>query len=92
MDFFDLINGIFELGGAFFLMINVKMIRQDKILKGVHWAPTIWFGLWGIFNIFYYSHLDQFLSWIGGLAIVVVNIVWIGHIFYYWNQRRLANV
>lgn len=83
----DLINGLFELGGAAFLLLNVRRMYRDKELRGVHWSPAFFFTTWGLWNLFYYPHLDQWWSFAGGLAIVSVNAAWLGQVAYYlWRQ------
>lgn len=73
----DLVNGSFELVGGFFLWKNVRQLLKDKEVKGVHWGPTMFFFLWGLWNLFYYPHLDQWFSFVGGLNIVVANGMWV---------------
>lgn len=73
----DLINGLFEFGGGPFLMGNVKKLYKDKQLRGVMWQPTLFFTTWGYWNCFYYPHLNQWLSFTGGLVIVLVNSAWV---------------
>ena len=74
----DLINGIFEMGGALVLMLNVRRLWTQRTLRGVHWAPTAFFTSWGFWNLFYYPQLDQWFSFIGAVAIVTVNAAWLG--------------
>lgn len=83
MDNFDFINGCFELCGGFLILLNVISLYRDKEIKGVHWAPTLFFTSWGFWNTLYYSHLDQWLSLTGGLVLVIVNAIWLGQIAYY---------
>jgi hypothetical protein len=73
----DLINGAFELGGATVLWLNVRQLWRDRCIAGVHWGPTVFFTLWGLWNLFYYPSLQQWMSFTGGLAIVVVNATWL---------------
>jgi hypothetical protein len=73
----DLINGLFELLGGFALWDNVKRIRKDKQVRGVNWKVTLFFTAWGFWNLFYYPHLDQWLSFVGGLNIFTANFVWL---------------
>lgn len=82
----DLINGLFEFFGAFAAYLNVLKIRKDKVVQGYSPLTTVFFSSWGLWNLFYYYHLEQYLSWFGGMAIVLVNIVWLGHVWYY--KRR----
>lgn len=89
----DLINGLFEMVGAVFLSINVYKIWQDKVLRGVHWTPTVFFSVWGFWNLFYYPSLDQWFSFFGGICIVTVNSIWLYLIFYYYvkSHKKLEN-
>lgn len=84
----DMINGIFELFGALFLILNVLRIHKDKKLSGVHWMPTVFFTVWGMWNLYYYPSLDQWYSFYGGLLIATVNTVWLLQIFYYSELRK----
>lgn len=79
----DMINGSFELMGAFFLLLNVRQLYRDKELNGVHWAPTLFFSTWGVWNLYYYPSLGQWYSFAGGLAIVCINTFWLGQIAWY---------
>lgn len=85
----DVINGSFELGGAFILLLNVRRLYRDKIVRGVHWSPTAFFAAWGLWNLLYYPSLGQTCSFIGGVCLVAVNLVWLGQVAYYheWNKR-----
>ena len=83
----DLINGIFEVSGGFFLLTNIVKLMKDKKLRGVHWTPTLFFTCWGIWNLYYYPHLEQWLSFCGGLFIVTINSIWLGLLAYYsWGK------
>jgi hypothetical protein len=81
----DIINGLFEVGGSLILMANLKAIREDKCLKGVRWYPTGFFTAWGLWNLFYYPSLDQWVSFAGGALMVFVNAMWLAHVWYYRN-------
>lgn len=84
----DFINGAFELGGAVMLWQNVRRLRQDKIVRGVDWRPTLLFTAWGVWNLFYYPHLDQWWSFAGGCAIVLANAAWLGLLFRYARANK----
>lgn len=84
----DLINGIFEAGGGLFLLLDVRQMYRDKKLSGVHWVPKIWFMTWGYWNVFYYPHLNQTLSFYGGLGIVSVNTLWLCMYLYYARGNK----
>lgn len=82
----DMINGCFELVGAFILLLNVKALLRDKTLKGFNPWTTVFFTLWGFYNLYFYPHLGQWWSFYGGLAIVTVNSIWLSLIFYFWKK------
>jgi hypothetical protein len=79
----DLINGLFELSGSLVLWRNVFALRRDREVKGIHVSTTLFFFWWGIWNLWYYPHLGQWFSFLGGLSIVIANAVWVGLALYY---------
>lgn len=81
----DLVNGLFELGGAFLILLNVRALMRDKEIKGTHWGPVIFFTAWGFWNLWYYPSLNQWFSFAGGVAITVVNVWWL---FLLWRYTR----
>ena len=83
----DLINGLFEIGGSFAIWGNVLVLYRDKQVRGVHWASMVFFMTWGYWNLYYYPHLDQWLSFIGGLSIVTANTLWVGMWWHYYRRR-----
>lgn len=86
----DLINGLFEFGGAGINLLNVRAILRDKKLQGVHWAPYGFFTSWGLWNLWYYPSLDQWFSFVGGAAIVLVNGTWLVLALYYIQKEKNA--
>jgi hypothetical protein len=84
----DIINGLFELFGGSMVWMNVRQIAKDKAVKGVHWLPTLFFSSWGYWNLYYYPHLHQWMSFIGGLCIVAGNTCWVVLMLKYWNREK----
>jgi uncharacterized membrane protein YfcA len=67
----DIINGLFEMSGGFFLLLSVRQIMRDKIVRGISWLHVGFFSVWGIWNIYYYYNLAQWFSWVcGNLAVL----------------------
>ena len=85
----DLVNGLFELLGAAVLWANVVRVRKDKHVKGMNPWTTVFFSAWGFWNLYYYPSLDQWLSFYGGIAIVAVNTIWLGHVVYYYYRQHV---
>jgi hypothetical protein len=81
----DYINGAFEFWGGVALWKNVGMIRRDKMVRGVNWQVTAFFTTWGVWNLFYYPSLGQWVSFAGGLNIVAANAVWLSYAVRYRN-------
>jgi len=74
---YDLLNAVFEFGGALVLTLNVSALWRDRKLAGVRIAPTIWYQLWGAWNLVYYFQIGQRLSWLAGFTVFAVNSVWV---------------
>ncbi len=79
----DLMNGFFELGGALFVLNHSRVLYLDKTVKGVSLVSLIYFLAWGIWNLIYYPSLGQFWSFVGGIGLVVANLIWITLFVYY---------
>lgn len=84
----DLINAGFEAFGGLFVLNHCRVLYKDKVLKGVSIASTVFFSLWGMWNMFFYSHLDQWFSFYGGLVITLANALWVGMMIYYYNKNK----
>jgi hypothetical protein len=80
----DAVNGAFEMVGGFVLWANVWKIKKDKMVRGALSLVTLFFTLWGYWNLYYYPSLNQWLSFFGGINIVAANSAW----FYYMNKYR----
>ncbi|HLL29029.1 MAG TPA: hypothetical protein VKT73_15435 [Xanthobacteraceae bacterium] len=94
MTWADLTNGIFEFGIAYFLWRGVMMLRQSKKVQGFYWPTIAWTTAWGLWNLYYYPSLGQWLSFTGGAIVVSVNIAWLGHVWHYWwleNYEKTVN-
>jgi Kef-type K+ transport system membrane component KefB len=83
----DLINGLFETGGALASIFNVRRIRRDKSVAGVCWPVTAFFATWGYWNLIYYSGLNQPLSLVAGFVLALSSTVWVLHAVYYERYR-----
>lgn len=78
MDWADLTNGLFELGGALLNWMNVQRIWRDREVKGVYWPAWAFFACWGWWNVYFYGpHLGQWFSWGAGIVMVASNTIWV---------------
>jgi hypothetical protein len=79
----DHVNGLFEGVGSIMLWLNVRQLVKDKILKGVHYGPVVFWTAWGFWNLYYYPALHQIWSLIGGIDVVLANSVWLLLLWHY---------
>lgn len=87
----DVINGCFEFFGAPFIFLSILKLHKDKQVKGISWVHAIFFTLWGFWNLYYYPHLEQFISFAGGIAIVTANTIWLCQLIYYKQKESIKN-
>lgn len=83
----DLLNGSFEFFGALLLSYNCYLTFKAKKVEGISKVTTSFFASWGLWNLYYYPHLGQWLSFVGGCAIVIANGFWVGLMWVYRNNR-----
>lgn len=86
----DLINGAFEALGGLMQVQNCRRIWRDRVVRGVDWRVFIFFTSWGYWNLFYYPDLHQWLSFAGGIVIVLGNTVWVASAMYLARQPYVA--
>jgi membrane protein YdbS with pleckstrin-like domain len=84
----DIINGLFEILGGYFIFLHIKTLYKDKEVKGVSWAAVLFFVAWGYWNLYYYPHLGQFISLVGGIVLAAANTVWLTMIIYYKYRKK----
>lgn len=81
----DLINGLFEIGGAALITLSVRKLWIEREMKGFSVWPLIFFTAWGVWNLRYYPSLDQWYSFAGGCAVVAVNTC---YLLLIWKVHR----
>ena len=79
----DVINGSYEFLGGIFMLLNCIKIYHDKKVKGISILSMAFFSSWAWWNIYYYPHLNQWISFIGGLLIALTNTIWFVMSIYY---------
>ena len=84
----DLINGVFEFLGAPFILLSVLKLHKEKKVRGISWVHAGFFASWGFWNLYYYPHLNQWASFMGGVAIVFLNTVWLIQLIYYTRKEK----
>lgn len=79
----DVVNGLFECLAGFAILNHCRILYKDKLYRGVSLLSTAFFMAWGFWNLFYYPHLDQIFSFLGGIAVVSANVLWVVLMLYY---------
>lgn len=88
MNHIDLINAFFEGGGSILCWMNVLKIRRDRTVKGVFWPTQVFWSLWGLWNLYYYSAVGHPFSFWCGAVLVSGNIAWTLHAAWYAHRSR----
>jgi len=93
----DLINGGFEAFAGFAILNHCFKVLQDKCVRGVSIASSFFFLVWGFWNVFYYPHLEQFWSCVGGVFVTIANICYFTLLIRYgdgtirdWLRSRIS--
>jgi hypothetical protein len=84
----DEINAVFELGGAFLCWMNVAKLYKDNEVRGMYWPVTGFFALWGMWNLYYYSALNQWCSFFAGMCLCAANACWVCMVLRMRNTAR----
>jgi hypothetical protein len=84
----DLINGAFEFGAFLAIVNNCRVLLRDKVVRGFSGTSTLFFTLWGFWNILYYPHLGQTASFLAGLLVVTANCAYLGLLLHYRRRAK----
>lgn len=63
MTWYHFVNGaVFECVGGALVWLNVRRIWRDRAVAGFEPGVSLFFGLWGLWNIFYYAAVGDPVS------------------------------
>ena len=82
----DALNGCLEFVGSIFIWMSIARLNKDRDVKGIVWYHPAFFVCWGMYNLYYYPHLDQWFSFAGGVSIAVANCIWVSQMIY-WSRK-----
>ena len=85
----DYTNSVFEILAGFFVLLNCREVIKDKSVKGVNVVSIMFFTIWGIWNLYYYPFLEQWMSFVGGLFVTSANAAWIILILIYKRKEEV---
>jgi hypothetical protein len=70
--------------------LNVRRLYKDKTVVGVDWRITVFWTVWGIFNLGFYPALGLWLSFAGGVSIVIANATGVAMVMHYRKNRTCS--
>lgn len=76
MNYFDIINALFEGFGAYVAWVNFIKLRRDMAVKGVYWPVWGFFSVWGLWNLAFYPAVGAWASATMGAVLCAGNIAW----------------
>lgn len=82
----DLVNATFETVGAVLIWRNVWALYRDKTVAGVVWYAQGWYFVWGVWNCFFYTGLEQNASFWAGLVLTSGSGTWTALAAYYGRK------
>lgn len=83
----DIVNAGFTAIGSVISWANVVRLYRDKKVQGVSPVAASFFVLWGLWCLYYYSHLGQWVSLAAEVNLALANGVWVGQMFYYRRRK-----
>lgn len=86
----DAVNGGFEAFAAVMVLNHCRVLKVEKLVRGVSIVSVVFFMLWGMWNLYYYPSLAQPLSFYGGMLVVLSNIFYVGMLLGYRRQEAIA--
>lgn len=60
-----------------FVLLSVWKSWRQRSVEGVSWMMLVFFASWGWWNLYYYSWLDQTLSFYGSASVAAANSLWL---------------
>jgi len=87
----DTFNGMLEFLGSGFILMSIFKLMADKLVRGVHWGQVGFFTIWSLWNLFYYPYLGQWVSFMGGVTLVIANTVYLSLLIYYTVKEKNEN-
>ena len=81
----DAINAGFEVFASVVSTLSLIAIYKAKRIIGVSPWPTVFFSVWGMWNLFYYPHLGQVWSTLAAGCMLGVNMIWL-YMYYQFKE------
>lgn len=73
----DALNAAFQAAGAVAAWNNTRALWRDKAAQGVRVSSVAFFAVWGVWNVYYFAELGQWLSVVTGGLLAAANVAWV---------------
>jgi len=83
----DMVNGSFEALAGFMVLNHCRVLRIEKIVRGVSVLSSFFFTLWGFWNLYYYPKISQPISFYAGLLVVFANTIYVCMMIFYKSRE-----
>jgi hypothetical protein len=87
----DVINGCLEFIAIGFILASCVKLHRDKQVRGVSLVHITFYVSWAYWNLYFYPSVGAWLSFYGGIGVVIVNTVWLGMMVYYLRKEKNAD-
>ena len=86
----DLVTALFEVGASAAQLLNVRALLRHRTVRGISLTSAAFFNVWGLWNLYYYLYLGQWMAWCGGLMLTSINLYWLGLALWFSCKDRQA--
>lgn len=86
----DMLNAILEGGSSLFIFKSILTLQKDKQVRGIWWPMVAFMMSWGYFNLWFYSEIAQWWSFVAGIAVVSANTFWLGQMLHYIRKEKIC--
>ena len=79
----DIVNSFLKYISGFFIIPTIIELYNTENAEGVSWIHVGFFSLWGVWNLYYFWNLDQKLSALANVFLILMNTTWLVMLLYY---------
>ena len=81
--------GLIQVASAGFLSISVWQLFKAKMVRGVSAITVAFWVSWGLWDLYYFPHLGQWLAFWGGVCVTLMNSLYVFLIcLYNWREKN----
>jgi len=88
MEWQDMVNGSFQFCAAPFIILSIIKLHKDKMVRGVSCLQVGFFTSLGMWNLYYFPHLNQWASFWGGFSVALADLIWLIQMIYYIKKEK----